>query len=131
MSACVSVCDIVCVSACVCACVSASVRACVGECVSACVRGCVGACGRTGVQACVRERRGSLMVSTTACHTGVSAVRVPDASRTGNITLVGVKTLLSTLDTVSLCLSGETLKAIGPFYMVSGEVKDPTLVVNV
>ena len=47
-------------------------------CVRARVRACVRACGRTGVQACVRERRGSLMVSTTACHTGVSAVRVPD-----------------------------------------------------
>ena len=39
--------------------------------------------------------------------------------RTGNMTLLGVKTLLSTLETVSLCLSGETLKALGPFYMVS------------
>ena len=29
---------------------------------------------------------------------------------------------------VSLCLSDETLKAVGPFYLVSmlGEVKDPT-----
>ena len=31
-------------------------------------------------------------------------------------------------DCVSLCLSDETLKAVGPFYLVSmpGEVKDPT-----
>ena len=31
-------------------------------------------------------------------------------------------------DCVSLCLSYETLKAVGPFYLVSmpGEVKDPT-----
>ena len=33
----------------------------------------------------------------------------------------------------ALCLSDETLKAVGPFYMVSmpGEVKDPTQGVNV
>ena len=32
-------------------------------------------------------------------------------------------------DCESLCLSDETLKAFGPFYLVSmpGEVKDPTL----
>ena len=32
----------------------------------------------------------------------------------------------------SLCLSDETLKAVGPFYLVSmpGEVKDPTQGVN-
>ncbi len=31
-------------------------------------------------------------------------------------------------DCLSLCLSDETLKAVGPFYLVSmpGEVKDPT-----
>ena len=31
-------------------------------------------------------------------------------------------------DCVSLCLSDETLKAVGPFYLVSmpGEVQDPT-----
>ena len=36
-------------------------------------------------------------------------------------------------DCVSLCLSDETLKAVGPFYLVSmpGEVKDPTQGVNV
>ena len=35
-------------------------------------------------------------------------------------------------DCVSLCLSDETLKAVGPFYLVSmpGEVKDPTQGVN-
>ena len=33
----------------------------------------------------------------------------------------------------SLCLSDETVKAVGPFYLVSipGEVKDPTQGVNV
>ena len=51
------------------------------------------------------------------------------------MTLLGVKTWLSTtLETscVSLCLSDETLKAVGPFYLVSmsGDVKDPTQGVN-
>ena len=49
------------------------------------------------------------------------------------MTLLGVKTWLSILETVSLCLSDETLKAVGPCYLVSmpGEVKDPTQGVNV
>ena len=36
-------------------------------------------------------------------------------------------------DCESLCLSDKTLKAVGPFYLVSmpGEVKDPTQGVNV
>ena len=36
-------------------------------------------------------------------------------------------------DCESLCLSNETVKAVGPFYLVSmpGEVKDPTQGVNV
>ena len=36
-------------------------------------------------------------------------------------------------DCESLCLSDDTLKAVGPFYLVSmpGEVKDPTQGVNV
>ena len=40
---------------------------------------------------------------------------------------------LTIRDCVSLCLSDETLKAVGPFYLVSmpGEVKDPTQGVNV
>ena len=47
--------------------------------------------------------------------------------------IIGVKTWLSTLEIVNLCLSDETLKAVGPFYLVSmpGEVKDPTQGVNV
>ncbi len=50
-------------------------------------------------------------------------------SRAGRRELLGVKTWLSTLEIVNLlCLSDETLKAVGPFYMASmpGEVKDPT-----
>ena len=40
---------------------------------------------------------------------------------------------LNIIDCESLCLSEETLKAVGPFYLVSmpGEVKDPTQGVNV
>ena len=40
---------------------------------------------------------------------------------------------LNIRDCVSLCLSEETLKAVGPFYLVSmpGEVKDPTQGVDV
>ena len=70
------------------------------------------------------ERHGSVVVSTSACH---AACR---GSLPGPGALLGVKTWLSTLirDCVSLCLSDETLKAVGPFYLVSmpGEVKDPT-----
>ena len=42
--------------------------------------------------------------------------------------ILGLKTWLSTLEIVNLCLSDETVKAVGPFYLVSmpGEVKDPT-----
>ena len=46
---------------------------------------------------------------------------------------VGVKNLaLYIRDCESLCLSDETVKAVGPFYLVSmpGEVKDPTQGVN-
>ena len=54
-------------------------------------------------------------------------------SRARRRELLGVKTWLSTLEIVNLCLSDETLKAVGPFYLVSmpGEVKDPTQGVNV
>ena len=52
-----------------------------------------------------------------------------------SIRTIRCKTWLSTLEIacVSLCLSEETLKAGGPFYLVSmpGEVKDPTQGVNV
>ena len=47
--------------------------------------------------------------------------------------ILGIKTWLPTLETVYLCLSDDTLKAVGPFYLVStpGEVKYPTQGVNV
>ena len=54
-------------------------------------------------------------------------------SRARRRELLGVKTWLSTLEIVNLlCLSDETLKAVGPFYMASmpGEVKDPTQMCN-
>ena len=56
------------------------------------------------------ERRGSIVVSTFSCHAaGRGSLPGPDA-------LLGVKTWLSTIrDRVSLCLSDETLKAVGPF----------------
>ena len=63
------------------------------------------------------------MVSTSACH---AAGR---GSLHGPCALLGVKNLaLYIRDCVSLCLSDETLKAAGPFYLVSmpEEVKDPT-----
>ena len=78
----------------------------------------------------VVQGRGSLMVSTTACHARGRRF----AHRTGNMTILGVKKLaLHIRDCVSLCLSDETLKAVGPFYLVSmpGEVKDPAHGVNV
>ena len=52
-------------------------------------------------------------------------------SRTRHVSLLGVKTWLSTLEIV-YCLSEETLKAVGPLYLVSmpGEVKYPTQGVN-
>ena len=61
-----------------------------------------------------------------------SAGRGSIPAQTRYITL-GVKTWLSTLETVSLCISEEILKAVSPFYLVSlpGEVKDPTQGVNV
>ena len=69
-----------------------------------------------------QERCGSVVVSTSACHAGGRG------SLPGPGTLLGVKTWLSTFEIVYLCLSEETLKAVGPFYLVSmpGEVKDPT-----
>ena len=59
-----------------------------------------------------------------------SAVRIPDQAHG----IIRCKNLaLCIRDCVSLCLSDETLKAVGPFYLVSmpGEVKDPTQGVNV
>ena len=65
------------------------------------------------------ERHGSAMVSRSACHAGGRG------SLSGPGTLLGVKTWLSTLHIMYLCLSDETLTAVGPFYLVSmpGDVK--------
>ena len=73
----------------------------------------------------VIERRGSVVVSTSAWH---AAGRWFD-SRTRHVSLLGVKTMLSILEIVYLCLSEETLKAVGLVSM-PGEVKDPTQGVN-
>ena len=57
-------------------------------------------------------------------------VRFPDQA----VSIIRCKNLaLYIRDCVSLCLSDETLKAVGPFCLVSmpGEVKDPTQGVNV
>ena len=73
------------------------------------------------------HRAPRVVVSTAACH---AAGR---GSLPGPGTLLGVKTWLSALEIVYLCLSEETVKAVGPFYLVSmpGEVKDATQGVNV
>ena len=75
------------------------------------------------------ERPGSVVVSTSALH---AAGRWFD-SRIRHVSLLGVKTWLSTFrDCLSLYLSEETLKAVGPFYLVymPGEIKYPTQGVN-
>ena len=70
------------------------------------------------------KRCGSVVVSTSAWHAGGWG------SLPGPGTLLGVKklALVNITDCESLCLSEETQKAIGPFYLVSmpREVKDPT-----
>ena len=68
-----------------------------------------------------------VVVSPPAWHAGV---RSPDLA----CYIVRVKAWLSSFETVYLCVcSGDTLKAVGPFYQVSmsGEVKCPTQGVNV
>ena len=65
------------------------------------------------------------MVSTPAYHAADHWVRIP----LGLGVIIRCKNLaLYIRDCVSLCLSDETLKAVGPFYLVSmpREVKDPT-----
>ena len=75
------------------------------------------------------ERRGSVVVSTPAWHAGdLGSIPGPGMLyfRCNNLAL-------NIIDYVSLCLSEETLKSVGPFYLVSmpGEVKYPTQGVNV
>ena len=64
------------------------------------------------------------MVSTSAWH--IAVVRLPD--QVGLCSIIRCKNLaLNIINCLSLCLSEETLKAVGHFYLVStpGEVKDP------
>ena len=65
------------------------------------------------------------MVSTSACHAAdPGSIPGPCIS-----VIIGCKNLaLNIRDCLSLCLSEETLKAVGPFYLVSmsEEVTDPT-----
>ena len=77
----------------------------------------------------MQERRGSVVVSTSAWH---AAGRGFD-SRDQPCFIIRCKNLaLNIRDCLFLCLSEETLKAVGPFYLVSmpGEVKDPTQGIN-
>ena len=71
-----------------------------------------------------RERRGSVVVSTSPCHAaGQGSIPGP------GMRYYSVKNLaLYIRDCVYLCLLDDTLKAVGPFYLVSmpGKVKDPT-----
>ena len=68
------------------------------------------------------ERRGSVVVSTSASHAPCRC------SIAGPGALLGVNLALYIRDCVSLCLSDHALKAVGPFYLVtmSGEVNYPT-----
>ena len=71
----------------------------------------------------LNERRGSVVVSTSACHTAGPGFDPPTRR------IIRCKNLaLYIRDWLFLCLLDETLKAAGPFYLVSmpGEVKDPT-----
>ena len=68
-----------------------------------------------------QERRSSVVVvSTSAWHA---------AGRRFDSWIKCKNLALNIRDCLSLCLSEETLKAVGPFYLVSmpGEVKDPKL----
>ena len=71
------------------------------------------------------ERRGSVVVSTSAWH----AAGRGSIPRQGTRQVIRRKNLaLNIIDCLSLCLSEETPKAVGPFYPLSmpREVKDPT-----
>ena len=71
------------------------------------------------------------MVSTSA-WSAVGRGSIPDIKATRHV-IRGKNLALYIRDCLSLCLSDETVKAVGPFYLVSmpGEVKDPTKGVNV
>ena len=75
----------------------------------------------------IHERRDSVVDSTLVWHAG------DQGSIPGHVMFRCNNLALNIRDCESLCLSDETLKAVGPFYLVSvpGEVKDPTQGVNV
>ena len=70
---------------------------------------------------CLQERRGSVMVSTVAWHAG----DLGSILGQGMLSFRCKNLSLNIRNCVSLCLSDEILKAVGPFYLVSkpGEVK--------
>ena len=74
-------------------------------------------------------RRFSVVVGTPAWHAGDLGL-IPGQ---GRLYFMCKNLALNIRDCASLCLSGETLKTLGPFYLVStpGEVKYPTHGVNV
>ena len=76
------------------------------------------------------ERRSSVVVSTSALHTPIPGL-IPCSDQACYIRYKNLALYIR--DCVSLCLSDETLKAVGPFCLVSmpGEVKDHTQGVNV
>ena len=71
------------------------------------------------------ERRSSVVVSAPAWHAGGRG-SILCSDQTCYIRCENVALYIR--DCVSLCLSDEILKAVGPFYLVSmpGEVKSPT-----
>ena len=77
-----------------------------------------------------KERCGSVVLSMPAWHAG-GRDSIP--ARTRHVIIWCNNLALNIRDCVSLCLSDETLKAVGPFNLVSmpGEVKYPTQGANV
>ena len=79
----------------------------------------------------VYQRRGAVVQwLARSLITRTARIRFPDQAAS----IIRCKNLaLYIRDCESLCLSDETVKAVGPFYLVSmlGEVKDPTQGVNV
>ena len=76
------------------------------------------------------EVRGDIVVSTPAWHASVRG-SIPCSDQAYYIWYKNLA--LNIRDFIHLCLSEETLKEVGPFYLVSiqGELKDPTQGLNV